>query len=110
MQSQAVHHRATGKDSLGLAVTHLNAPAGPVLAVEQLAAALRAGSVTAITDSPTAAALASYMFVELEPRLIALCAHEAGAGLAHANRLYQESLRDGLARVPAWEQAVAHLL
>ena len=93
-----------------MAATHLNAPTGPVLSAEQLAEALRAGSVDVIAHWPAAAALVSYLFVEVEPRLITLCANEAGAGLAQANRLYQESLRDGLPRVSAWEQAVAHLL
>ena len=96
-------------DSLGLAVTHLNASAGPVLTAEHLAQILRAGSVDVISDGP-AAALASYLFVELEPRLIALCAYQAGAGIAHANRLYQDSLRHGMLRVPAWEKSVQYLL
>ena len=96
-------------DSLGLAVTHLNASTGPVLTAEHLAKILRAGSVDVITDAP-AAALASYLFVELEPRLIALCAYQAGTGVAQANRLYQDSLRHGMLRVPAWEQSVRYLL
>lgn len=96
-------------DCLGLAVTHLNASTGPVLTAAQLAHILRAGSVDAIADAP-AAALASYLFIELEPRLITLCAHEAGADVMHANRLYQESLRHGMQRVPAWEKSVQYLL
>ncbi len=101
--------RAESADSLGLAVTHLNASTGPVLTVAQLAHILRAGSVDVIADAP-AAALASYLFVELEPRLIALCAYQAGAGVAQANRLYQDSLRHGMQRVPAWEQSVQYLV
>lgn len=101
---------AGNTDSLGLAVTHLNAPVGAVLHTEQLAGALRAGSVNAIADSPMAAALVSYLFVELDPRLIASCANQAGASVALANVLYEESLRNAMPRVAAWEQAVAHLL
>ncbi len=85
---------------LRTAVAHLNASVGPCLTVEQLAAALRAGSVAAISDSPTAAALASHLFSEVEPALIALCAHEAGSDVAHANMLYQESLLSLMPRVP----------
>ena len=103
-------HPAAASASLGLAVTHLNAPAGSVLSEAQLTRSLRDGSVRGIADSPAAAALVSYLFVEVEPRLIAQCASDAGASLAQADLLYQESLRDGLPRVPAWEQAVVHLL
>jgi hypothetical protein len=53
-----------------MAVTHMNAPVGSVLTIEQLAKAFRTGSVDAITDSPTAAALVSYLFVELDAKLI----------------------------------------
>lgn len=96
--------------SLGLAVTHLNASTGPVLTTEQLAASLRAGSAAALAASPAASALVRYLFVEVEPRLIAACARQAGAGLQLANQLYEENLRHAMPRVRAWEQAVAHLL
>lgn len=96
--------------SLGLAVTHLNVPVGAVLTEGQLSAALRAGSVDAIAASPAAAALVRYLFIELDPRLIALCAYEAGTDVAHANMVYQESLRHAMPRVPAWESAIEYLL
>lgn len=97
-------------DSLGLAVTHLGASTGPVLTSAQLAESLRAGSAAALSDAPAACALVRYLFVEVEPCLIAACARQAGANLQLANQLYLENLRHAMPRVRAWEQAVAHLL
>jgi hypothetical protein len=77
---------------LDLAVTHSNASVGPVLSSAQLAAALHAGRIDTLSESPYAAAAASYLFVEIEPRVIALCAYEAGTDLGHANALYESSL------------------
>jgi len=94
--------------SLRLAVTHLNAPVGEVLTIEELAHALRSGSVSGL--SKRSAALVSYMFVELEPSLIAGCATEIGSNLRHVNLLYEESIETRAPRVPRWEQAVEHLL
>ena len=91
---------------LDLAVTHLNASVGPVLSSTQLAAALRAGRIDTLSESPYAAAAASYLFVEIEPRVIALCALEAGTDLDHANALYESLLRDAMPRVTAWEDYV----
>ena len=102
-------HKPTSS-SLGLAVTHLNAPVGAVLTIAQLTDALRAGSINVVSDSPTAAAIISYLFVELNPRLISLCAREAGADLHHVNMLYKEALAHSLPRVPEWENAVEYLL
>jgi hypothetical protein len=96
--------------SLDLAVTHLNAPVGACLTVAQLANVLRAGSADVIADSPAATALVRFLFVELDPRLIALCAYEAGSDIAHTHRLYQENLNHTMPRVPAWEQAVEYLI
>ena len=95
--------------ALELAVTHLNASIGRVLSTEQLAAALRSGSLRAIQD-PIASAAAAYLFVETAPSLIAACAAESGADLAHANMLYRETLGEHLAQAPAWEQSVEHML
>lgn len=97
-----------GTGGLELAVTHLNAPVGPVVTVEHLAQALRAGSVAGL-DKRTAA-IVSHLFVELDPGLIARCAYEAGSDLRRANELYKESLTDHLPRVPDWENAIAHLV
>jgi hypothetical protein len=92
---------------LDLAVTHLNTSVGPVLSSVQLAAVLRSGLIDTLSESPEAAAAASYLFVEIEPRVIALCVLEAGTDLDHANALYESLLRDSLPRVPAWEEYVS---
>lgn len=94
--------------SLELAVTHLNASVGPVLTVKRFARALVSGSLKGFKGKETALLL--YMFVELEPSLIAKCATEAGSDLRRANNLYKESLKAYLPRVPKWEKAVEHLL
>jgi hypothetical protein len=110
-QSQFANlHTFESSSSLGLAVTHLNASVGNVLTTDQLSDALRNGSVDAIADSPTAAALLRYLFVELDPRLIVLCAYEAGTDVAHANMVYQDNLRHTMPRVPAWEKSIEFLL
>ena len=94
---------------LDLAVTHLNAPVGPVLTREELTSALRAGQLAAIRQ-PQAAALATYLFVELEPSLIVRCVREAGADLRRANDLYEDTLCAKAPRSPSWERSVEHLL
>ncbi len=93
---------------LQLAVTHLNVPVGPVVTEDDLALALRAGSVAGLADK--VAAVLSYLFVELDPALIARCAREAGSDIRRANQLYEESLQAHLPRVPRWEQSVEHLV
>jgi hypothetical protein len=99
---------AMSDSGLQLAVTHLNVPVGPVLTTEDLARALRSGSVVGFDKR--AAAILSHLFVELDPGLIARCAYEAGADLRRANELYKESLQANLPRVPQWERAVEELL
>jgi len=89
---------------LDLAVTHLNASIGPVLSSEQLANALRTGVIATLPD--LAAGAVSYLFVEIEPRVIALCAIEAGTDIHHANCLYERLLKDLLPRVSGWEEYV----
>jgi hypothetical protein len=94
--------------SLSVAVTHLNAPVGPVLTVEELAQALLSGSVASLNKK--AAAIVSYLFIELDPSLIASCVAEAGSDLRRANRLYEEAVQAHVPRVPGWEEAVEHLI
>jgi hypothetical protein len=94
---------------LDLVVTHLNASIGKVVSSDQLAAALKAGSLSAIAD-PLAAAAVAYLFVEISPALIARCARFTGADLVRVNCLYLETLEDRLPRVLAWEESVEHLL
>jgi hypothetical protein len=103
---QNVH--AMSDSGLQLAVTHLNVPVGPVLTTEHLARALRSGSLAGFDQR--SAAILSHLFIELDPGLIARCAHEAGADLRRANDLYKESLQAHLPRVPRWEKAVEELL
>lgn len=98
------------QSNLELAVGHLNASLGRVLTVEQLASALRAGSVRRTSPSPAAAALISSLFTELAPNLILRCAAEAGADVEQVNQLYEEALADALPRAPAWETSVGHFL
>jgi hypothetical protein len=96
--------------NLELTIAHLNAPVGPVLTVDHLAKILRSGSVAVLADEPAVVAIASYLFVETDPRLISLCATEANADMAHVNMFYQETLRLSVPAVPAWEKAVEFLL
>lgn len=96
--------------SLAVAVGHLNAPVGKVLTEGQLADALRAGSVQGLASSPVAAALVSSLFAELSPSLILACAVEARADMAQVQRLYEESLADGMPPVERWQETVGGLL
>jgi hypothetical protein len=100
--------RSMSASGLQLAVTHLNVPVGPLVSEDDLSRALQAGSVAGLDDK--VAAVLSYLFVEIEPELIARCVREAGSDLRRANELYQESLQAHLPRVPRWEQAMEHLL
>jgi hypothetical protein len=106
MQNQPLNNQ----ESLGMAVTHLNASVGPVLTVEQLAQALRAGTTADITDSPTAVSLVNYLFVEVEPKLIVMCAREAGSDVRRANMLYQASLAQAMPKVLSWENSTRYLV
>jgi hypothetical protein len=104
------HANLSSASSLGLAVAHLNASVGSILTVDQLAKALEAGTTKVLFDAPTAAALVSYLFVEVEPKLVVQCTQEVGTDVLHANMLYCESLRQDLPRVPQWESAIMYLI
>jgi hypothetical protein len=95
---------------LDLAITHLNVPVGQVLTADQLALALREGSVAPLSKDPHAAALVSSLFAELSPQLILHAAAEARADLSHVEQLYRESLAASMPRVVRWEHAVEHML
>jgi hypothetical protein len=105
------HHSSTPTKtaSLAMAAQHMNVPTGPLVEVDDLALALRSGSFEGVSSTAAAAAMA-YLFVETAPRLIAACSREAGGSYASANQLYLETVYAGIPRVPAWEQAVEHLL
>jgi hypothetical protein len=96
--------------NLDIVVGHLNASTGPHLSSLQLAAALQAGLLDALSDSPSAASAVAYLFVETEPRLIALCAYEAGTDVKQANRLYENLLTHSMPRVFEWEKSVQFFL
>ena len=96
--------------SLSLAVTHLNTSVGDALSITQLKCALQQGSTNGIGESPIAAALISQLFIKLNPRLIVLCAYEAGVDARRANMLYEESLRNHMPRVLEWEKSTAFLV
>jgi hypothetical protein len=100
---------AANAANLAMAAQHLNVPIGPVVRVSDLALALRSGSLKEVVSSDAAAAMA-YLFVEVSPSLIASCVREAGGSFTSANRLYLETVKDGMPRVPAWEQSVEHLV
>lgn len=93
----------TPDSKLQMAAAHLNASIGPVVSATDIASALRAGSLAPLAPQPRVEAMVSYLFIELEPRLIALCAREAGAMLERANDLYRDTLRNDAPRAPAWE-------
>lgn len=96
--------------AIKLAVAHMNVPFGSELQEAQLVRALRSGKLADANLEPEAAALISYLFVELEPRTIANCVLEAGSTLRQANELYIDSLSKSSPRSIQWEQAVEHLL
>lgn len=94
--------------ALDLAVAHLNAPYGEVVAPEDLAAVLVRGSLDAVAGKPpVVAAVLCGLFVELSPALIGRCMREAGGTFESVQALYDE-LAPQTGRVPAWELAVAH--
>ena len=95
---------------LELAVGHLNAAVGPVVRAEDLAQALREGTVMHVASgsgAPLVRGLLHSVFAEIDPALILSCAREAQSDWQHAQQLYAEALADGLPRVKAWEQLVA---
>lgn len=73
--------------NLDMATTHLNASVGAVLSPLQLAAALRAASLDVLSDAPEAAAVASYLFVEIEPSLVAGATDHSRWGLSESRSL-----------------------
>ncbi len=91
-----------------MAVTHLNAPYGSIVCPGDLIDSLRQGELRAA--SPKAAAVLSYLFVEVEPRLVMKCAVESGSTLMMANRLYLCTIQEGAPRSAPWESSVKDLL
>lgn len=95
--------------ALGLIVTHLNAPVGPILTVAHLQAVLNAGSLAAVAhEPPVITALLSSLFVEISPPLILRAMIEVGSDHQRLQRLYQETLALGLPAVPYWQAEALH--
>jgi hypothetical protein len=87
--------------------THLNAPYGRVVSASDVVASLREGRLSAASKS--ANEILAALFVEVEPRLILRCAEEEGVPISAVQKLYVETLREGLMPVPAWERAATTL-
>lgn len=94
---------------LDVAVTHLNAPYGPVVTVDHFVAALRAGSYQLDEIPYSSGAIIASAFNECSANLMLQCIREAGASIESANRLYQETLADYMPPSPEWEEAVRTL-
>lgn len=84
-----------------LIATHMNAPYGPVVSVEDVERSFRAGRFEGHTD--VAHAILAWMFVECDKNLIERAARELEVPSLRLQELYQDSLRLGMHRMPAWE-------
>ena len=93
---------------LSMAVTHLNAPYGAIVCASDLIESLSQGELRAA--SAKAAAILSYLFVEVEPRLVMQCAMESGSSLPMANQLYSNTIKGGAPRSALWESSIKDLL
>lgn len=87
-----------------MAVTHLNAPYGAIVCASDLIESLSHGELRA--NSAKAAAILSYLFVEVEPRLVMQCAMESGSSLSLANKLYSDTIKSGAPRSASWESSI----
>jgi len=86
----------------------MNAPVGDVLQPVDIERSLCNGRLSARSED--ANAVLGYLFVEIEPRVIATCAVEAGCSIVHANQLYLNTLAHLSPRSPQWEATVEGLL
>ena len=93
---------------ISMAVTHLNAPYGAIVSPGDLIESLSQGELRAA--SPKAAAILSYLFVEVEPRLVMQCAMESGSSRPLANQLYSDTIKGGAPRSALWESSIKALL
>lgn len=93
---------------ISMAVTHLNAPYGAIVCATDLIESLIQGELRAA--SPKAAAILSYLFVEVEPRLVMQCAMESGSSLPIVNQLYLDTIKGGAPRSALWESSITALL
>ena len=100
------------QSKLALVVGHLNAATGSLALPEDLALALREGTVAHVAagrgqQARLVQGLLQSLFTEIDPALILGCARESGADWRHANGLYVEAVADGSPSVEAWERLVA---
>lgn len=86
----------------------MNAPYGPIVTTGDLADSLSHGELRAA--SIKAAAILSYLFIEVEPRLVMQCAMESGSSLPLANQLYAATIKGGAPRSTLWESSIKDLL
>ena len=93
---------------IAMAVTHLNAPYGAIVSPSDLIESLSQGGLRAA--SPKAAAILSYLFIEVEPQLVMRCAMESGSSLLKANQLYSDTIKGGAPRSALWESSIKALL
>lgn len=93
---------------ISMAVTHLNAPYGAIVCARDIIDSLSQGELRAASSK--AAAILSYLFVEVEPRLVMQCAMESGSSLPMANQLYSNTIKGGAPRSPLWESSIKDLL
>lgn len=84
-----------------LIATHMNAPYGPVVSVEDVERSVMAGRFEGHTAD--AYGILAWMFVECEKSLIERAASELGVPSQRLQDLYQDSLRLGMHRMPDWE-------
>lgn len=96
---------------LEMIAAHLNAPYGNVVHPADVAAALRSGDLSSMTDNALAKELLASMFIELEPEFIGRASYEAGVRLEEAEALYRQVRRQfGLPRAARWEEAMEGVL
>ena len=100
-----IYHSQHG---LSMAVTHLNAPYGAIVCARDLVDSLSHGELRAASAKATA--ILSYLFIEVEPRLVMRCAIESGSSLPKANQLYSDTIKSGAPRSALWESSIKDLL
>jgi len=96
---------------LALIAGQLNAPYGTVVRADDIAQALREGSLNSLQTERWIKELIANMFVELSPQIIGYATLEAGTKLENAWTLYEHARANwGLPRVAKWEYALDGVL
>ena len=94
--------------SASLICTHLNAPYGDVVSIDDLILSFCHGRLSGATEQSNA--ILSQLFLEIDPSLVGRCAYDLGLSLDAANQLYVDTMRSGAPRCPAWERSVGHMV